>query len=119
MNGNYINRIRRDIDYRFQLRVRMKTDLLWLASDVLGYNRIDARHLQFDSNRNVSAQFGLAGVPFGPKNGGLPLFDFTDVGSIGTPLTLPSIQVQNTYAANAHLMSVVQSMMQTLLQAQV
>jgi flagellar hook-associated protein 1 FlgK len=29
------------------------------------------------------------------------------------------IQVQNTYAANAHLMSVVQSMMQTLLQAQV
>src|SRR5579859_431936 len=29
------------------------------------------------------------------------------------------IQVQNTYAANAHIMSVVQSMMQTLLQAQV
>jgi flagellar hook-associated protein 1 FlgK len=29
------------------------------------------------------------------------------------------IQVQNTYAANAHLMSVVQSMMQTLLQAQI
>jgi flagellar hook-associated protein 1 FlgK len=28
------------------------------------------------------------------------------------------IQVQNTYAANAHIMSVVQSMMQTLLQAQ-
>ena len=29
------------------------------------------------------------------------------------------IQVQNTYAANAHIMSVVQSMMQSLLQAQV
>ena len=29
------------------------------------------------------------------------------------------IQLQNTYAANAHIMSVVQSMMQTLLQAQV
>ena len=28
------------------------------------------------------------------------------------------IQVQNTYAANAHIMSVVQSMMQSLLQAQ-
>jgi flagellar hook-associated protein 1 len=27
--------------------------------------------------------------------------------------------VQNTYAANAHIMSVVQSMMQSLLQAQV
>ena len=27
------------------------------------------------------------------------------------------IQVQNTYAANAHIMSVVQSMMQSLLQA--
>lgn len=27
------------------------------------------------------------------------------------------IQVQNTYSANAHIMSVVQSMMQSLLQA--
>jgi hypothetical protein len=64
----------------------------------LGYNRIDARHLQFDFNRNVSAQLGIPGVPFGTLNGGLPLLDFTDVDSIGTPLTLPSIQVQNTYS---------------------
>jgi len=69
----------------------------------LGYNRIDARHLQFDFNRNVSAQLGIPGVPFGPKNGGLPLLDFTDVGSIGTPLTLPSIQVQNTYSLSDNL----------------
>ena len=69
----------------------------------LGYNRIDARHLQFDFNRNVSAQLGIPGVPFGPKNGGLPLLDFTDVGSIGTPLTLPSIQVQNTYSFSDNL----------------
>jgi hypothetical protein len=63
----------------------------------LGYNRIDARHLQFDFNRNVSAQLGIPGVPFGALDGGLPLLDFSDVDSLGTPLTLPSIQVQNTY----------------------
>jgi hypothetical protein len=69
----------------------------------LGYNRIDARHLQFDFNRNVSSQLGISGVPFGPKNGGLPLLDFSDVGSIGTPLSLPSIQVQNTYSFSDNL----------------
>jgi hypothetical protein len=68
-----------------------------------GYNRIDARHLQFDFNRNVSAQLRIPGVPFGPKNGGLPLLDFSDVGSIGTPLSLPSIQVQNTYSFSDNL----------------
>jgi len=69
----------------------------------LGYNRIDARHLQFDFNRNVSSQLGIPGVPFGPKNGGLPLLDFSDVGSLGTPLSLPSIQVQNTYTFSDNL----------------
>src|SRR6202171_3074988 len=38
----------------------------------LGYNRVDARHLQFDFHRNVSSQLGIPGVPFGSKNGGLP-----------------------------------------------
>src|SRR6202023_1675517 len=69
----------------------------------LGYNRVDARHLQFDFNRNVSAQLGIPGVPFGPKNGELPLLSFGDVGSVGTPLTLPSIQVQNTYSFSDNL----------------
>lgn len=36
-----INRIRSDSDYKYQLRRRMKTDLLFLARDVLGYTRID------------------------------------------------------------------------------
>ncbi|HXM22970.1 MAG TPA: TonB-dependent receptor, partial [Terriglobales bacterium] len=69
----------------------------------LGYNRVDARHLQFDFNNNVSAQLGIPGVPFGPLNGGLPLLDFADVDSIGTPLTLPSLQVQNTYSFSDNL----------------
>jgi hypothetical protein len=69
----------------------------------VGYNRIDARHLQFDFNRKLSAELGIPGVPFGPKNGGLPLLDFSDVGSIGTPLSVPSIQVQNTYSFSDNL----------------
>jgi hypothetical protein len=64
----------------------------------LGYNRIDARHLQFNSNSNTSARLGIPGVPFGPLNGGLPLFEFSDVDAIGSPLTLPSLQVQNTFS---------------------
>jgi flagellar hook-associated protein 1 len=44
-------------------------------------------------------------------------FDSTSAVNIDTEMS-NLIQVQNTYAANAHLMSVVQSMMQTLLQAQ-
>jgi flagellar hook-associated protein 1 FlgK len=45
-------------------------------------------------------------------------FDSTAKVNIDTEMS-NLIQVQNTYAANAHIMSVVQSMMQTLLQAQV
>jgi flagellar hook-associated protein 1 len=45
-------------------------------------------------------------------------FDSTSKVNIDTEMS-NLIQVQNTYAANAHIMSVVQSMMQTLLQAQV
>jgi flagellar hook-associated protein 1 len=45
-------------------------------------------------------------------------FDSTSKVNIDTEMT-NLIQVQNTYAANAHIMSVVQSMMQSLLQAQV
>jgi flagellar hook-associated protein 1 FlgK len=45
-------------------------------------------------------------------------FDSTSSVNIDTEMA-NLIQVQNTYAANAHIMSVVQSMMQTLLQAQV
>jgi flagellar hook-associated protein 1 FlgK len=45
-------------------------------------------------------------------------FDSTSAVNIDTEMS-NLIQVQNTYAANAHIMSVVQSMMQSLLQAQV
>jgi len=63
-----------------------------------GYNRV-----QQNFDHNVAAQLGIRGVPFGPLNGGLPLLDFSDVGSLGTPLTLPSIQVQNTYSFSDNL----------------
>jgi flagellar hook-associated protein 1 FlgK len=43
-------------------------------------------------------------------------FNSTSAVNIDTEMS-NLIQVQNTYAANAHIMSVVQSMMQTLLQA--
>ena len=68
-----------------------------------GYNRINSRRLQFDSNSNLSATLGIPGVPFGPLNGGLPLIELTDVGSIGSPLNTPSIQHQSTYSFSDNL----------------
>lgn len=68
-----------------------------------GYNRVHAKHLQFDSGNNISANLGIPGVPFGPLNGGLPKLEFSDVDAIGSPLNLPSVQVQNTFTYSDNL----------------
>jgi len=62
-----------------------------------GYNRINSHRFQFNSDRNVSGELGIPGVPFSPLNGGMPEFDFSDVDGIGDPTFLPSLEIQNTY----------------------
>ncbi len=63
-----------------------------------GYNRINSRRFQFNSDKDVSGQLGIPGVPFGPFNGGMPEFDFSDVDGIGDPTFLPSLEIQNTFS---------------------
>lgn len=63
-----------------------------------GYNRINSRRTQFNSGKDVSGGLGIPGVPFGPLNGGMPEFDFSDVDSIGDPTFLPSLEIQNTFS---------------------
>lgn len=68
-----------------------------------GYNRINAHRFQTNANTNVSADFGLIGVPFYPNFGGLPNMCFTNVACIGSSDFLPSIEKQNSYVFNDDL----------------
>jgi Carboxypeptidase regulatory-like domain len=63
----------------------------------LGYNRNRSGRLQFNSDKNLSAQFGIPGVPFGPTNGGLPQFSIGDLTSFGSSEFQPTVEIQNVY----------------------
>jgi hypothetical protein len=63
----------------------------------LGYNRNHSNRLQFNSDKNLSAQFGIPGIPFGPSNGGLPNFTIGDLTSFGSSEYQPTVEIQNVY----------------------
>jgi hypothetical protein len=69
----------------------------------LGYNRINSHRLQPNSNTNISGQFGLIGVPYGPDLGGLPSICFTNYNCIGSSDFLPSVEKQNSYVLTENL----------------
>lgn len=66
----------------------------------VGFNWLSASYLQDNSNVNLSAQYGLGGIPFGPSLGGFPAISFSagsrpGVNGIGVPAYLPSSERQN------------------------
>lgn len=64
----------------------------------LGYSRNRSERLQFNSDKNLSAEYGIPGIPFGPTNGGLPQFNIYDVGtSFGSAEYQPTVEVQNVF----------------------
>ncbi len=63
----------------------------------LGYNRNRSGRLQFNSDKNLSAQIGIPGIPFGPSNGGLPQFSIGDLTSFGSSEYQPTVEIQNVY----------------------
>jgi hypothetical protein len=63
----------------------------------LGYNRNHSNRLQFNSDKNLSAQFGIPGIPFGPSNGGLPQFSINDLTTFGSSEYQPTVEIQNVY----------------------
>ncbi|PYT24892.1 MAG: TonB-dependent receptor [Acidobacteria bacterium] len=63
----------------------------------LGYTRNRSERLQFNSDKNLSADLGLPGIPFGPKNGGLPAFCIDDLTCFGSSTYQPTVEVQNVY----------------------
>jgi hypothetical protein len=69
----------------------------------LGYNRINSRRLEPNSDTNVASQIGIPGVPFTPGFGGLPSMCFFDYACIGTNDYLPAIEKQNSFVINENL----------------
>ena len=63
----------------------------------LGYNRNRSERLQFNSDKNLSAQYGIPGIPFSSTNGGLPSFSIGDLTSFGSSQYQPTVEVQNVY----------------------
>jgi len=63
----------------------------------LGYSRNRSERLQFNSDKNLSAQYGIPGIPFGPTNGGLPQFNIYDLNSFGSAEYQPTVEIQNIY----------------------
>ena len=63
----------------------------------LGYNRNQSERLQFNSDQNLSAQYGIPGIPFSSNNGGLPSFEISDLTSFGSSEYQPTVEYQNVY----------------------
>jgi hypothetical protein len=63
----------------------------------LGYNRNRSERLQFNSDKNLSAQYGIPGIPFSTNNGGLPSFTISDLTSFGSSEYQPTVEIQNVY----------------------
>ena len=62
-----------------------------------GYNRNRSERLQFNSDQNLSAKYGIPGIPFTTNNGGLPSFSISDLTSFGSSEYQPTVEVQNVY----------------------
>ncbi len=64
----------------------------------LGYNWLHAAYLQPGSAQNISAQYGLGGIPYGPSLGGFPSIGFGGyINGIGVPAYEPSDEKQNVF----------------------
>jgi hypothetical protein len=63
----------------------------------LGYNRNRSERLQFNADKNLSAQYGIPGIPFSANNGGLPSFSISDLTDFGSSEYQPTVEVQNVY----------------------
>jgi len=64
----------------------------------LGYSRNRSERLQFNAHTNLSAQYGIPGIPFNSQNnGGLPTFSIDDLTSFGSSEYQPTVEVQDVY----------------------
>jgi hypothetical protein len=61
-----------------------------------GYNWLFAAYLQYNANRNVAAELGMGGIPFGKNLGGMPDIGFGSfLNGVGVAGYVPSDEKQN------------------------
>ena len=63
----------------------------------LGYSRNRSERLQFNSDKNLSAQLGIPGIPFSTNNGGLPQFSVNGINTFGSSEYQPTVETQEVY----------------------
>jgi hypothetical protein len=63
----------------------------------LGYTRNHSNRLEFNSDKNLSAQYGIPGIPFSANNGGLPAFSIDDLTGFGSSQYQPTVEIQNVW----------------------
>ena len=70
----------------------------------VGYSRVADERRQFDADvQGIPAQYGIPGVPQLPTNGGLPLFNFGILSSLGSAGTLPSDKASDILQATGNV----------------
>ena len=62
----------------------------------LGYARNRSERLR-STRTEPFRGLGLPGIPFGPKNGGLPAFQIDDLTGFGSSTYQPTVEVQNVF----------------------
>lgn len=60
-----------------------------------GYNWINDNYLQPNAGTNISATYGLGGVPYGPSLGGFPMFIRYYGNWFGSSIEIPTIESEN------------------------
>jgi hypothetical protein len=63
----------------------------------LGYSRNRSERLQFNANKNLSAELGIPGIPFSTNNGGLPAFSVAGINAFGSSTYQPTVETQEVY----------------------
>jgi hypothetical protein len=91
-SGNFINRPRNAVITETHIfSPRIVNELR------LGYSRNRSERLQFNADKNLSAQLGIPGIPFSTNNGGLPQFSVNGLNSFGSSEYQPTVETQEVY----------------------
>ena len=63
----------------------------------IGYSQNRSERLEFNANTDLSAQFGIPGIPFSTNNGGLPNFSVGGLNSFGSSEYQPTVETQQIW----------------------
>ncbi len=91
-SGNFLNRPRNAVITETHIfNPRIVNELR------LGYSRNRSERLQFNADKNLSAQLGIPGIPFSTNNGGLPQFSVNGINTFGSSEYQPTVETQEVY----------------------